>query len=57
MRHMLRVTCHLSLVTLTATAIDPPHANYPLMHSKLVRGSGFSATAQRKDTESFDVCG
>ena len=28
-------TCHLSL-RLTATAKDPPHANSPIMHSRLV---------------------
>ena len=29
-------TCHLSLM-LTATAIDHPQANLPIMHSRLVR--------------------
>ena len=33
--HMLRVTCHFSL-TPTATATDPPAANSPTMHSRLV---------------------
>ena len=33
--HVNRVTCHLSL-TPTATATDPPHANFPFMHSRLV---------------------
>ena len=32
---VLRVTCHLS-ITPTATATDPPHANSPIMHSRLV---------------------
>ena len=33
--HMSRVTCHLSLRP-TATATDPPSANSPTMHSRLV---------------------
>ena len=32
---VLRVTCHLS-ITPTATATDPPPANSPIMHSRLV---------------------
>ena len=33
---VLHITCHLSL-TSTATATDPPPANLPIMHSRLVR--------------------
>ena len=35
MCHMSDVTCHL-LLTPTATATDPPPANSPTMHSRLV---------------------
>ena len=34
--YMSLVTCYLLLVTLTATATDPPAAKSPIMHSKLV---------------------
>ena len=35
--HMLHVTCHLSpTLTATATATEPPPANSPTMHSRLV---------------------
>ena len=33
--HLSRVTCHIS-PTPTATATDPPLANYPTIHSRLV---------------------
>ena len=34
--HMYCVTCHMSLTSTAPTAKDPPPANSPTMHSRLV---------------------
>ena len=57
------VNCHMSL-THTATAIDPPPANSPIMHSRLVRkdskiGTNFKTQKIIETTEThkwLDVC-
>ena len=47
MCHMSRAACHLSL-TPTAPTTDPPPANYPVIHSKLV--------CKDQKTERYTLC-